>query len=326
MSEVHIFYHKSDSDGKAAGAVLRYWYSHRNHLIFMHPFEYGDKFPEGIDKLSTVVFTDVMVSPYDGMREVIDNYPNLILIDHHQSLIDWLNENYTNHEFMGLLMSGRKAACELAWSWCFGYDNIPKFIKLLSAYDVHDLSDNRRWNREIYPFQLGMKMKNIDPVDNFEFWQGHIFDLPNEDWTDRTIEKGMVVIDYQRSLDIRVMQSNAFEAFFDGLRAICCNSTIQNSQAFESVFDPNKHDLMVSFQITKDNKYRVSLYTENHTIDVSKIAVSYGGGGHPGAAGFQSDRMAIRTGQETHIVFFNLPEVAKFSEEEYERSDQDGSD
>ena len=50
MSEVHIFYHKSDSDGKAAGAVLRYYYNVMGALIFMHPFEYGDKFPEGISK------------------------------------------------------------------------------------------------------------------------------------------------------------------------------------------------------------------------------------------------------------------------------------
>jgi len=41
-------------------------------------------------------------------------------------------------------------------------------------------------------------------------------------------------------------------------------------------------------------KYSYSIFSSNPNIDCSKIAESYGGGGHKGAAGFSSDELLFR--------------------------------
>lgn len=53
----------------------------------------------------------------------------------------------------------------------------------------------------------------------------------------------------------------------------------------------NEYDICESirFYDQKTGRYTVSLYTSNPDIDVSRIAEIFGGGGHPGAAGFCSE-------------------------------------
>ena len=59
---------------------------------------------------------------------------------------------------------------------------------------------------------------------------------------------------------------------------------------FEGFYDINKHDLMIAYRWGCDiGLWYVSIYTEKDDIDVSKIAVSLGGGGHKKAAGFQAE-------------------------------------
>ena len=48
---------------------------------------------------------------------------------------------------------------------------------------------------------------------------------------------------------------------------------------------------MCNFVYTADNKWYVSLYTSKEDVDVSKVALSFGGGGHKGAAGFKCDTL-----------------------------------
>jgi nanoRNase/pAp phosphatase (c-di-AMP/oligoRNAs hydrolase) len=57
---------------------------------------------------------------------------------------------------------------------------------------------------------------------------------------------------------------------------------------FESIKSAG-HDALLTFCWLKD-KWRISLYHAEHRkdIDLSVIAVKYGGGGHKGACGFHS--------------------------------------
>jgi hypothetical protein len=84
-------------------------------------------------------------------------------------------------------------------------------------------------------------------------------------------------------------------------RCVCLNTPIYNSQAFDSVWDPGKHDVMVAFAkvVVKSQVYRgdlggqvrwkVSLYSVKPEVDCGEIAKAFGGGGHKGAAGFMCD-------------------------------------
>jgi nanoRNase/pAp phosphatase (c-di-AMP/oligoRNAs hydrolase) len=46
---------------------------------------------------------------------------------------------------------------------------------------------------------------------------------------------------------------------------------------------------MVSYEHTKDKKWRVSLYSDK--VDVSALAKKFSGGGHKGASGFITDNL-----------------------------------
>ena len=55
--------------------------------------------------------------------------------------------------------------------------------------------------------------------------------------------------------------------------------------------DSSTYDILMPFYYNmQTRKFTVSLYGKGD-IDVSKIAVKYGGGGHYGAAGFQSETL-----------------------------------
>jgi len=59
------------------------------------------------------------------------------------------------------------------------------------------------------------------------------------------------------------------------------------SQIFQSVYNPELHDLMIyiSYNIT-NKEFSVSLYSTKDDIDASELAKQFWGGGHHGAAGF----------------------------------------
>ena len=71
--------------------------------------------------------------------------------------------------------------------------------------------------------------------------------------------------------------------------AICANRGFTNSKLFDSVYDPAKHHLMITFVRLKlpSHKWTVSLYSTRDDVDCGEIAKAFGGGGHKGAAGFQ---------------------------------------
>jgi nanoRNase/pAp phosphatase (c-di-AMP/oligoRNAs hydrolase) len=69
----------------------------------------------------------------------------------------------------------------------------------------------------------------------------------------------------------------------------------RGSDRFASVYDPNKHEIMLGFAYENTDKITVSLYATHPLIDCGAIAKSCGeagpfpgGGGHKGAAGFQT--------------------------------------
>ena len=74
-------------------------------------------------------------------------------------------------------------------------------------------------------------------------------------------------------------------------RLVCLNTASRGSWQFNSVYDPEKHDVMVAYCRLKTGKWRVSLYSTKPEVDCGAICKSFGGGGHAGAAGFLCDEL-----------------------------------
>ena len=273
------FYHNADLDGHCSGALVKMC-APDCELIGIN---YGDKFPwEIISQDDTVYMVDFSLQPFDQMVS-LSKKCNLIWIDHHKSAI----EDALNHPFFDETKHFLKdgiGACFLVWKklWQDSENRVvPTFIKLLAEYDVWDHSDPRT-----LAFQYGMRFQKNTFPENREFWKS-LFDVEE---VQRITEVGGLILEYESRQNEKFIKSHYFETEFQGLKCICANKGFTNSQLFNSVWDPQKYDAMLTF-IWRKGKWTVSLYSDKPNIDVAEIAKSNGGGGHKGAAGFQTDNI-----------------------------------
>lgn len=262
------FYHGSDLDGQCSGALIKSNYSECK----MFPINYGDDFPfDIIEPNETVFMVDFCLQPFVDMIKLY-KMCNLVWIDHHKSAIE-------DHKKYDIKILGRRkigiGACQLVWEVL--YNNTPPlFVRLLAEYDVWDHT-----NPLTLPFHYGMGVCKTDPI-NQDFWNM----LCDREMVMRIVEDGDIIMKYQNEENRKYADSTAFEINFHGYRCVVINKMITNSKLFDSVWNPDKHDIMISFGWYK-NKWGISLYTNKNEIDVSQIAKKYGGGGHQGAAGFE---------------------------------------
>jgi oligoribonuclease NrnB/cAMP/cGMP phosphodiesterase (DHH superfamily) len=276
-----IIYHSRDLDGWTSAAILQHYLGGKTNLSLIG-YDYGQPFsvkslPEG----EPVIMIDVSM-PMDIMREISERSSNRFMwIDHHISAI---NEYKQHKPFLNAMLDTSIAACELAWKYCYLDKQLPFAVLLLGQYDTWRNSDYEKWNELILPFQFGMRMHCNSP---------ETFDTTLlEDSDDSTllirdvIREGKIVLKYQDQVNEHSCK-RAFEIEFEGLRAICINAGGIGSDAFKSVYNEAKHDIMLTFAYG-GGFWTVSLYTtKKDTVNCSVLAKKYGGGGHVAAAGFQ---------------------------------------
>lgn len=264
------FYHGADLDGHCSGAIIKYA-KPECELIGIN---YGDKFPWDIIKQGeTVYMVDFCLQPFSDM-ERLNKICNLIWIDHHKSAIDEAyKKGFIAKEQTLEIGTG---ACELVWEYLSIHNIMPTFVKLLSEYDVWNHTDPRTLS-----FQYGMRLLDTNP-NNQDLWES-LFDVKQ---VRRITEDGGIVLNYTEQDNRKYMAACGFDTELDGLRCIAINKMLTNSQIFDSVWDEEKYDIMLTFGFHK-GQWTVLLYSDKDGVDVSIIAKNRGGGGHKGAAGFQ---------------------------------------
>ena len=268
------FYHKSDLDGHCSGAIVKRKYQQCE----MIGVDYEDTLESlgmvgAFQTMETVFVVDFSFDISD--MEYLKSHTDLNWIDHHKSAIEKLDGLECN----GIQETG-KAACELTWEFLFD-EEMPLSVLFLGRYDVWDHKDKR-----VLPFQYGMRAFSNTRPDS-EIWND-ILDYTVE--TQLLIESGSAILSYEENQNKKYAASMSFETIFKGLRAIVVNKPFSNSKVFDSVWDESKYDIMIIFGY-KPNKFKYSLYSTKENVDCSEIAVSFGGGGHKGAAGFISDKL-----------------------------------
>lgn len=276
------FYHSADLDGHCSGAIVKMAYPDCE----MIGINYGDEFPWADIRAKEMTFmVDFSLQPFEGMEKLIKQC-QLIWIDHHKSAI----EEAKKSSYFGpphVFIEG-KGACQLVWEYLKhdghfyieDFQNllgVPTFIRLLAEYDVWNHLDPRT-----LPFQYGMRQFEDTKPDNQEFWKS-LFDTEQ---VQHIVEVGSIIIKYQNSENKKYSDACAFETELDGLKCIAMNKMLTNSKCFDSIWDPEDYDAMLTFGFRK-GQWTVSLYSTRDDIDVSVIAKNRGGGGHKGASGFQ---------------------------------------
>jgi hypothetical protein len=238
---------------------------------------------------------------------------SLIWIDHHKSSIEkWKDETIPGYRIDGV------AACRLAWQW---FEAWGRYLKQTNP-DMRDL----KWFCSHYPFpnkqdfidrkvsepwavQLAgeydiwdHEKSNYDDV-RFQFGLDSQFSLnwplllevslPSEKEANRIVRDGEAAQQCYATRDAEIMRSRSFITEFSGFTFLCLNTARCNSNTFAALDKPETgHSGLLAFYWT-GKKWSVSMYHAAHRkdLDLSVIAVKYGGGGHRGACGFQADKL-----------------------------------
>ncbi len=265
-------YHSKDLDGLCSGAIILL----ANPACKMIGWDYGQPIPE-IDGTEEVVMADISFPMEEMLRLTNLLGEKLTIIDHHKRFIDSYLAATEDLEITAICnLETTKSACELAWEHFFPGTPTPEWIILLSKYDIWKGAGTDEWDLVISPFQYGMRslIKTI-----YDFSK----ELPS---IDAIIEKGNAILTYVVTTDNYNLTHSGFEILFKGYRTLCVNVPGVSTDTFKSVYNPEKHDLMMGFNYT-GKFWKVSLRSVK-PIDCSLLASEYpGGGGHFAAAGFE---------------------------------------
>jgi uncharacterized protein len=290
-----VFYHKDDFDGICSAAIFEDKFG--GH-VELYGLSHGGEFPW--DRVSFVGFPEeelpkrevYMVDFSLSLKHMtrLSKIADLTWIDHHATAIDSMKDL----ELKGIRRTDR-AACELTWEYLYPDKEIPKGVEYLGVYDSWREHGSLRWEQDIVPYQYGLKgVPNInDPKD----WMWNVILHSRE--VGSICRDGRVILPYQKSLCEEIARSRSYEVEFDGHSAVALNTPMKNSMSLESVYNEAKHDLMIVYSYNGEAMiWTVSIYTTKAEIHCGEIAKRFGGGGHNGAAGFESKTLPSFLKQE----------------------------
>ena len=282
---IQVIYHKTDYDGIFCREIARKFLG---DAITYTGWDYGDKVPLIAPDIDTLYMLDISIPE-------LMSHPKLVWIDHHKSAIEKYSSTIPGYRIDGV------AACRLAWQWfkldaedSIGMnrrlpdkDNFiarqvvePLAVRLVGEYDIWD----HRGDGDV-EFQFGL---DCAPANLIPTMLGN--DVTADNTAAHVVGMGKAAMACYAKRDADVMRERSFLAEFQGLKFLCLNTPRCNSNTFAARDVPETgHDALLAFYFNgKTNSF--SLYHAAHRkdLDLSAIAVLYGGGGHRGACGFRS--------------------------------------
>jgi uncharacterized protein len=268
--------HHNDADGRASAAVVRRAYNGAVSAIEMN---YGDPLQwDRIAPARRVVVVDFYL-PLEEMQRLAQGR-ELIWIDHHISAIRLLGE--AARAWRGL-QDRRDAACVLTWKYYFPDQPVPRALVLIGDRDVW------RWaEADTGPFDAGLQQEDTNP-DNDALWLPLLAD--DAATLQRLIERGAILRAAQLKDVHQRVASYGYPVFFEGQRTLVINA--RGNGDIGAAIQAMKYPLGYCYIDGMQNGRLMTFVTLfSGEVDVSLIAQKFGGGGHPGAAGFSFERAA----------------------------------
>ncbi len=278
---MQTFFHKSDLDGHCSGAIVYQRYPQTK----LTGIDYNSVLDRKSIKPNERVYVLDFCFPKDDMLW-LHKHAILIWCDHHKTSMNMMEASA--NKIAGFREIGR-AGCELTWEWLHAEKATPWAVWAIGRHDVWDHAASRH----ILPFQYGLRQhENIWPDSHI--WKYYFETSFKDKWIQNTLFEGNIILKYEKNQNTKYAKAMSYESDFMGLRAIVMNKPFSNSMVFESVYNPDKHDLMILFSTKEYHEgIKYSLYSDKPDIDVSVLAKKMGGGGHKGAAGFYAPERVV---------------------------------
>ena len=305
-----IILHHNDLDGAASAALIKLNLLNKKDIdIHFHSISYGHKLPY-ISEDDIVYMVDFCMQPFSEMLILQEKlHTNFIWFDHHLSVM----ENEPNN-----ICGCRKtkddskliAACEVVWESLFPNCKKPNLIEAIGDWDTwryKNKADSFGPNIKLF-FDTLTIQETVDYIfsylisnilDDFpeQYKEGmtlHYDYFGEQNSTIELVKQGERFKNFVNKQSIELMNNCGFEGLFFNIPAVIANSWQKGSLCFSSIYDKNKHDIMVRFSMEGNGNWTVSIYSEKDNINCGELAKKLGeagpiksGGGHKGAAGFE---------------------------------------
>lgn len=280
-------------DGFCGGAICYHFLKEKTDDITLIPHNYGnDLTPINDIEDGSVVFIVDYSLPVDVMKD-LNGRTELVWLDHHASSLK--DAERAEFDPPGIRRIG-SSGCELAWEYFNPNGELPYIVKMLGRYDVWDLS----YEPTTFWINTYLYGRDLAPgPDNAARWS-QIFSAGysgGENVVDETLttekihEYGKLLYEFQLEQWKIESKSKCFEMIFKSKNehsVLVCNGG--KGSTFFHAMEPEKYDILMVFNVSKDLSINYSVYSLHDHIDVSLLAKLHGGGGHKGASGFKSDK------------------------------------
>lgn len=265
IKKIVVIYHKNCPDG--FGGAWAAWKKFKNKA------EYLAAEPR---ELPQVEFKDKEIYIIDNsypkavLQKLMDTNKKVVVLDHHESSMgDVLAfpQNIFDNEHSGAV---------LAWNYFHPKKSVPKLLKYVEDEDL--------WKHEI-PFSKDINKYIMAHPLEFKQWDIHARKMANNTTLRACIDSGKAISDYFNQVIDEVIEKADYVQFGEyKVRAVNFSSKKFTSDIGNRLATQYPPFGIVWHEV--DNILHVSLRSDG-SVDVSKIAEQYYGGGHKAAAAFK---------------------------------------
>lgn len=280
-----IIYHTPCNDGLAAALVLLWRYSNVRLIGVNHDKLHRlDQLHPEVVKEGGVLFVDISPRFADLQRWNLMHY---FVLDHHASEQKELAQIPDDHKRFDMNLSG------VGLAWEFAFPQVPmqnKWLRVIQARDLYRL-DQEPHTRELNQYIHLMKTPCSACFAEF------LFRPLTEPQLFEAVRIGHL-LDQERMKRVLTYVNNAVARPFRGLTVWVVNCTDRScaSDTGSELCQQHPQDVaLMGMYDVKSCEWWCSLRSGPQGPDVSELAKSLGGGGHPRAAGFTHHDSSLET-------------------------------
>lgn len=263
MKKIVVLYHKNCTDGfGAAWAAWKKFGSKAEYVAVDHQALP----PAGI--IEKEVYMVDFTYPLAITQSLIEKNNRVTAIDHHVSSKEATLS--TKDPFYAVNHSG----AVLSWMYFHPGQKVPLLLRYVEDTDI-------------WKFKLPHSRELWEYLDLFDFdfniWDALVRDFERSSKRKEFVVKGEVLLRREERLIARLISNNKEKVRFAGFAAYSINSPLFSSQIGHQLAMLLPPIAIIWHR--KDGVTYVSLRSDG-TVDVSKLAAKFGGGGHKAAAAF----------------------------------------
>ncbi len=260
--KIAVLYHAGCPDG--FGGAWAAWRKFKNKAVYI-PVHYQTPYPDEI-RGKEVYLVDFCYKP-EVMKELQKAALSVTIIDHHKTSKPALP--FSDARLFDLKHSG----AVLAWKYFYPKSPIPKLLKYIEDTDL-------------WKFKLPLTREIFETVYShpfsFSVWNKLAALCESGSGRKKLAAEGKALLRKLERMTENAV-SGAEEVKFEGYRCLMANSSRDVSHLGHALV-VKKPPIGIVWSRRK-NKIVVSLRSDG-SVDVSKLAEKYGGGGHRAASGF----------------------------------------